>query len=373
MRVKKRNGMFESVSFDKILKRMTSLANDPAPSLNVSPAEMAKEIIKQLMDGMETSQLDVLGAEAAYALYTKNPDYGILAARIQVSAMHKDHAYSFNDTGNYPSPMPTFQKVVEKIQALGQKEGKGVYNQTFLNDVREHGPAYNAMIKHDADYNFTYFALRTLQRGYLLNRGACTELPQHLWMRVAVGFHGGDLERVRETYNLLSERKNIYGTPTLFNMGLITQQLSSCYLTGIHDDSIKGIYKALTRCAFISKTAGGIGMHIHNIRNVDAPINGTGGTSSGIVPMLRQFNETARYVDQGGGKRPGSIAIYAEPHNAEIFALLDLRKNHGDENRRARDLFYALWISDLFMKRVESNAQWSLFCPSNAPGLSDVC
>lgn len=372
MQVKKRNGMLEPVSFDKILKRMTSLANEPSPSLNVSPAEMAKEIISQLMDGMETSQLDVLGAEAAYAFYTKNPDYGTLATRIQVSAMHKDHASSFNQNGSYPSPMTTFSEVVEKIESLGLQEGRGVYNDTFLKNVREHGEVYNTMINHDADYDFTYFALRTLQRGYLLKRGTCTELPQHLWMRVAVGFHGANLERVEETYKLLSERKNIYGTPTLFNMGLQIQQLSSCYLTGIHQDSIKGIYEALTRCAFISKTAGGIGMHIHNIRNVDAPIKGTGGTSSGIVPMLRQFNETARYVDQGGGKRPGSIAIYAEPHNAEILPLLDLRKNHGDENRRARDLFYALWISDLFMKRVESDGQWSLFCPSNAPGLSDA-
>ena len=372
MQVKKRSGELEPVSFDKILKRMTSLAHEPAPSLTVSPAEMAKGIISQLMDGMETSQLDVLGAEAAYALYTKNPDYGTLATRIQVSAMHKDHASVFNRSGSYPSPMPTFREVVEEIERQGQIEGRGVYNDTFLASVRAHGEAYNAMIDHEADYDFTYFALRTLQRGYLLKRGECTELPQHLWMRVAVGFHGADLKRVEETYKLLSSRKNVYGTPTLFNMGLQIQQLSSCYITGIHQDSIKGIYEALTRCAFISKTAGGIGMHIHNIRNVDAPIKGTGGASSGIVPMLRQFNETARYVDQGGGKRPGSIAIYAEPHNAEILPLLDLRKNHGDESRRARDLFYALWISDLFMKRVESDGKWSLFCPASAPGLSDV-
>jgi ribonucleoside-diphosphate reductase alpha subunit len=351
---------------------MTALAKDPSPELNVSPALMAKEIITQLMDGMETSQLDVLGAEAAYALYTTHPDYGVLATRILVSAMHKDHSASFAQVvEQYKTPV-TFAQVVEKIEEAGLSDGCGVFNNTFLENVRQYGEEYEKIIDHNADYEFTYFALRTLQRAYLIKRGKYGELPQHLWMRVAVGFHGSNIERVRETYELLRDFKNIYGTPTLFNMGLVTQQLSSCYLTGIHHDSIKGIYDALTRCAFISKTAGGIGMHIHNIRNIDAPIKGTGGTSSGIVPMLRQFNETARYVDQGGGKRPGSIAIYAEPHLREILSLLDLRKNHGDENRRARDLFYALWVSDLFMERVESDGKWSLFCPSNAPGLSDV-
>jgi ribonucleoside-diphosphate reductase alpha subunit len=349
---------------------------NPAPKLAVSPIRMAQHLISQLMDGIKTSQLDELGAEAAYALYTTHPDYGQLAARITVSAMHKDHRALFAATTEEEKRAKkkrgTFAATIERIQHEGLKTGRGVYRAEFMANVRKHGAAYEAMIDHDADYNFTYFALRTLKNGYLTTRGGVRELPQHLWMRIAVGFHGGNLDRVRETYVLLRDLKHIYGTPTLFNMGLELQQLSSCYLTGIHQDSIKGIYRTLARCADISKTAGGIGMHIHNIRNAGSEIRGTGGTSSGIVPMLRQFNETARYVDQGGGKRPGSIAVYAEPHMQQMRAFLDLRKNHGDENLRARDLFSGLWISDLFMKRVEADAQWSLFCPSKAKGLSDV-
>ena len=342
----------------------------------MSPEEMAKQIIMQIMDGIKTSELDVLGAEAAYALYTTHPDYGKLAARITVTAMHKDHRAVFapvtEEEKRAKKKRGTFAAVIERIQQIGLKTGRGVYNEQFLANVRKHGAAYEAMLDHSADYNFTYFALRTLQKGYLTTRENVRELPQHMWMRVAVGLHGANLDCVRETYGLLRDKKNIYGTPTLYNIGLQCQQLSSCFLTGIHKDSIKGIYATLSRCADISKTAGGIGMHIHNVRNVGSDIRGTGGTSSGIVPMLRPFNETARYVDQGGGKRPGSIAVYAEPHNLEMQAFLDLRKNSGIEERRARDLFYGLWISDLFMKRVEANAKWTLFCPFQAPGLSDV-
>ncbi len=376
MRVEKRSGRMEPVSFDKILRRMTSLATNLSPKLMISPEEMAKQIIVEIMDGIKTSQLDVLGAEAAYALYTTHPDYGMLAARIMVSAMHKDHRAVFapvtEDEKRAKKKRGTFAAVVERIHQIGLAKGRGVFREEFLANVRKHGAAYEAMLDHSADYNFTYMALRTLKKGYLLTRDDVSELPQHMWMRVAVGLHGSNLDAVKETYELLRDKKNIYGTPTLYNMGMTIQQLSSCFLTGIHKDSIKGIYKALARCADISKTAGGIGLHIHNIRNVGSDICGTGGTSSGLVPMLRPFNETARYVDQGGGKRPGSIAVYAEPHNAEIFEYLDLRKNTGMEERRCRDLFYGLWISDLFMKRVESDAQWSLFCPKTAPGLSDV-
>lgn len=344
--------------------------------LMISPEEMAKQIIIEVMDGIKTSQLDVLGAEAAYAMYTTHPDYGILAARIMVSAMHKDHRAVFapvtEEEKRAKKKRGTFAAVMERIHQIGLAAGRGVFREEFLANVRKHGSAYEAMLDHSADYNFTYMALRTLKKGYLLTRGNVSELPQHMWMRVAVGLHGPDLDQVRESYELLRDKKNIYGTPTLYNMGMQIQQLSSCFLTGIHKDSIKGIYQALARCADISKTAGGIGLHIHNIRNVGADICGTGGNSSGLVPMLRPFNETARYVDQGGGKRPGAIAVYAEPHNAEIFEFLDLRKNTGMEERRCRDLFYGLWISDLFMKRVEADGNWSLFCPKSAPGLSDV-
>jgi ribonucleotide reductase alpha subunit len=342
----------------------------------VSPHELAKGLFGQLEDNMKTSDIDTLCAEHAYSMYTTHPDYGILAARVLVSAMHKDHRTAFAPTTEEEKRAKkkrgTFAALVERIEAAGVKAGRGVYNPTFLASVRKNGAAYEAMLDHSADYKFTFFALRTLANGYLLKGGGVQELPQHLWMRVAVGFHGSDLPRVKETYELLRDLKNIYGTPTELNMGLTLQQLASCFLTGIHRDSIKGIYKTVAQCADISKTAGGIGMHIHEIRNAGAPILGTGGESSGIVPMLRQFNEVARYVDQGGNKRPGAIAVYAEPHMLEIRKFINLRKNHGDENLRARDLFLALWLSDLFMERVKAKANWSLFCPKAAPGLSDV-
>lgn len=325
---------------------------------------------------MNTSAIDTLCAEHAYSMYTTHPDYGILAARVLVSAMHNDHramfAPSTDEERRAKKKRGTFAALVERIETAGVKAGRGVYNATFLASVRKNGAAYEAMLDHTADYKFTFFALRTLSKGYLLKGDGVQELPQHLWMRVAVGFHGSDLARVKETYELLRDLKNIYGTPTELNMGLTLQQLASCFLTGIQRDSIKGIYKTLGECAAISKTAGGIGMHIHNIRNLGATIQGTGGQSSGIAPMLRQFNETARYVDQGGNKRPGAIAIYVEPHIPEILTFLNLRKNSGDENLRARDLFLALWLSDLFMERVKAKTKWSLFCPKTAPGLCDV-
>ena len=351
------------------------MARNPAPELAISPHEMAIKLIEQLEDNMATADLDTLGAEQSAAMYTTHPDYGKLAARILVSAMHKDHRAAFPPSAEEKRAKKkrgTFAATVERLEAASVKAGRCLFRKEFVSNVRKHGAAYEAMIDHSSDYNSTYFGLRTLQNGYLLKGAGVRELPQHLWMRVAVGFHGPDLERVKETYELLRQLKNIYGTPTLFHMGLWLQQLASCFLTGIHKDSIRGIYDTLKRCALISKTAGGIGMHIHDIRNAGAPILGTGGESSGIVPLLRQFNETARYVDQGGDKRPGAIAIYFEPHNKEVLSILDLRKNHGDENRRARDLFYALWISDLFMKRVKANGKWTLFCPSKAPGLSNV-
>lgn len=355
---------------------MTTQAKNPAPELAVSPHMMAQKLIEQLVDGMKTSELDELSAEEAYSLYTTHPDYGWLASRITVSAMHKDHRAKFAPTSEEDKRAKrkrgTFAAVVERIQEAGVKAGRSVYKDSFLENVRKHGSVYEAMIDHSADYKLTYFGLRTLKKGYLVQRDGIQELPQHLWMRVAVGFHGSNLDKVKETYTLLKDLKNIYGTPTEFYMGLTVQQLSSCFLTGIHHDSIEGIYDALKRCALISKTAGGIGLHIHNIRNVDAPINGTGGVSSGLVPMLQQFNQTARYVDQGGGKRPGAIATYFEPHIKEVRALLEMRRNRGDENLKARDLFYACWASELFMERVKKDQKWSLFCPSKARELSEV-
>lgn len=355
---------------------MTTQAKVPSPELAVNPYTMAQKLIEQLADGMKTSELDELGAEEAYSLYTTHPDYGWLASRITVSAMHKDHRAKFAPTTDEERRAKrkrgTFAAVVERIQEAGLKAGRSVYKDSFLANVRKHGSAYEAMIDHSADYKLTYFGLRTLKKAYLVQRGGIQELPQHLWMRVAVGFHGSNLDKVRETYTLLKDLKNIYGTPTEFYMGLTIQQLSSCFLTGIHHDSIEGIYDALKRCALISKTAGGIGLHIHNIRNVGAPINGTGGDSSGLVPMLQNFNQTARYVDQGGGKRPGAFAIYFEPHLKEVRTLLDMRRNRGDEQLKARDLFYACWASELFMERVRNDQKWSLFCPSKTRELSNL-
>jgi len=354
---------------------MTTTAKTPAPELMVNPHTMAQKLIEQLADGMKTSELDELGAEEAYSLYTTHPDYGWLASRITVSAMHKDHRARFapitEEEKRAKRKRGTFAAVVERIQEAGLRAGRSVYKDSFLANVRKYGSAYEAMIDHSADYKLTYFGLRTLKFAYLVKRGGIQELPQHLWMRVAVGFHGSNLEKVRETYTLLKDLKNIYGTPTEFYMGLTVQQLSSCFLTGIHQDSIEAIYDALKRCALISKTAGGIGLHIHNIRNVGAPINGTGGNSSGLVPMLQNFNQTARYVDQGGGKRPGAFAVYFEPHLKEVRTLLDMRRNRGDENLKARDLFYACWASELFMERVRNDQKWSLFCPSKVPELSE--
>lgn len=292
-----------------------------------------------------------------------HPDYAILAARIAVSNLHKQTKKQFssviddlfhyvNPKNNKPAPM-----ISEKTHET----------------VMKHAEELNSAIVYDRDFNYQYFGFKTLERSYLLRlNGKVAERPQQMIMRVAVGIHDDDIERVIETYNLMSQKYFTHASPTLFNAGTPNPQLASCFLIDIKDDSIEGIYDTLKTCALISKTAGGIGLNIHRIRATGSYISGTNGSSNGIVPMLRVFNNTARYVDQGGNKRPGAFAMYLEPWHADVFEFLDLRKNHGKEEVRARDLFFALWIPDLFMKRVEANGEWTLMCPNEAPGLADI-
>ena len=292
-----------------------------------------------------------------------HPDYAILAARIAVSNLHKQTEKQFshvmttlydyvNPKNNKPSPMIA----------------KDVYEV-----IMKHQDELNSAIVYDRDFNYQYFGFKTLERSYLLRlNGKVAERPQHMLMRVSVGIHGDDIEKAIETYHLLSNKFFTHASPTLFNAGTPNPQLASCFLIDMKSDSIDGIYDTLKTCAMISKSAGGVGFNAHCIRATGSYIAGTNGTSNGLVPMLRVFNNTARYVDQGGNKRPGAFACYLEPWHADVFSFLDLRKNHGKEEVRARDLFYALWIPDLFMKRVEENAEWTLFCPNEAPGLADI-
>lgn len=362
MQVIKRSGRKEDVSFDKITARVKKLCyglNDKF----VDPIEISKMVIQGLYNGVSTSELDNLAAETAASLSTKHPDYAQLAARIAVSNLHKKTKKSFSETMeglfNYIDPK-TNQKA-------------GLIGESTIEVIRRNKEAIDSAIIYDRDYSFDYFGFKTLERSYLLRMdGKIVERPQHLLMRTAVGIHGDDIESAIETYNLMSQKWFIHATPTLFNAGTPKPQLSSCFLLSMTDDSISGIFETLTRCAKISQAAGGIGLSIHNIRATGSYIKGTGGTSNGIIPMLRVFNDTARYVDQGGGKRKGAFAIYLEPWHADIKQFLDLKKNHGKEELRARDLFYAMWICDLFMERVQNGEKWSLFDPNEAPGLYDA-
>jgi ribonucleoside-diphosphate reductase alpha chain len=361
MFVVKRDGKKESVKFDKITARIEKLCYGFNPAL-VDPIDVAKKVIEGLYDGVTTSELDNLAAETAASLTTKHPDYALLASRIAVSNLHKNTIKSFSET---------MRKLHEYVD---EKTGK---NASLIADdvwevIENNAELLDSTIIYDRDFGFDYFGFKTLEKSYLLKiDGKIAERPQHLFMRVSVGIHKQDVESAIKTYNLMSERWFTHATPTLFNAGTPKPQMSSCFLLTMKDDSIDGIYDTLKQTAKISQSAGGIGLSIHNVRATGSYISGTNGTSNGIIPMLRVFNDTARYVDQGGGKRKGAFAIYLEPWHADIFEFLDLRKNHGKEEMRARDLFYALWVSDLFMKRVEANEDWSLFCPHEAPGLAD--
>ncbi|MES2810585.1 MAG: ribonucleoside-diphosphate reductase subunit alpha [Bacteroidota bacterium] len=361
MFVIKRDGKQESVKFDKITARIEKLCYGLNPAL-VDPVDVAKKVIEGLFDGVTTSELDNLAAETAASLTTKHPDYALLASRIAVSNLHKNTIKSFSET------------MRNLYQYVDPKTGK---NAALLADdvndiIQKNAEELDSSIIYDRDFGFDYFGFKTLEKSYLLKLdGKIAERPQHLFMRVSVGIHKEDIASAIKTYNLMSERWFTHATPTLFNAGTPKPQMSSCFLLTMQDDSIDGIYDTLKQTAKISQSAGGIGLSIHNVRATGSYISGTNGTSNGIIPMLRVFNDTARYVDQGGGKRKGAFAIYLEPWHADIFEFLDLRKNHGKEEMRARDLFYALWVSDLFMQRVEANEDWSLFCPHEAPGLAD--
>lgn len=361
MRVQKRDGEFEDVSFDKVLQRIRKASRGRA----VNPDILAQQVLARIIDGIKTSELDILAAQMAASLSTTHPDWGYLASQIAVS----------NHQKNTPA---AFSEVVRILSnQVAPKTGKAMtYLSQEIVDIMS-GPLglqVDAYIKSERDYEFDYFGFKTLEKSYLLRDAnkIVVERPQHMWMRVALALWGTNLERVFETYDLLSQKVLTHATPTLFNAGTPRQQLSSCFLLAMKEDSIAGIYDTLKDCALISKHAGGIGLSIHDIRARGSLIEGTNGTSNGLVPMLRNFNATARYVDQGGGRRNGSFAVYLEPWHADVEDFLRLKLNTGSEEDRARDLFYALWISDLFMRRVEADEKWSLFCPSEAPGLADV-
>jgi ribonucleoside-diphosphate reductase alpha chain len=361
MYVVKRDGRKEAVKFDKITARIKKMSYGLDPL--VSPESVAMKVIEGIYDGVLTTQLDSLAAEVAAAKTIEHPDYALLASRISVSNLHKNTSKTFSETMealyNYVDP-----KTGENASLLAQD----VYD-----IIMENRDFLDSSIIYDRDFRYDYFGFKTLERSYLLKlHGEIVERPQHMLMRVSLGIHKNDIKSAVKTYNLMSEGWFTHATPTLFNAGTPKPQMSSCFLLTMKDDSISGIYDTLTQCAKISQSAGGIGLAIHNIRATGSYIKGTNGTSNGIVPMLRVFNDTARYVDQGGGKRKGSFAIYLEPWHADVFDFLDLKKNHGKEEQRARDLFYALWIPDLFMQRVEDNGEWTLMCPNECPGLSDT-
>lgn len=361
MFVVKRDGRKESVKFDKITARIQKLCYGLDPL--VDSVSVTMKVIEGLYDGVTTIELDNLAAEIAASNTTKHPDYALLASRIAVSNLHKNTKKSFSDTMKdlyeYIDP-----KTGEKAALLA----KDVHE-----IIQANSEMLDSSIIYDRDFGYDYFGFKTLERSYLLKmNGRIAERPQQMLMRVSIGIHKEDITSAIETYNLMSERWFTHATPTLFNAGTPKPQMSSCFLLTMKDDSIDGIYDTLKQTAKISQSAGGIGLAIHNIRATGSYIKGTNGTSNGIIPMLKVFNDTARYVDQGGGKRKGSFAIYMEPWHADIFDFLDLRKNHGKEELRARDLFFALWIPDLFMKRIEEDGNWTLFCPNECPGLADT-
>ena len=359
MRVKKRDGELEEVSFDKILKRLKTLGHEAGIQINFSA--LAMKVIDQLYDTIETKKIDELAAEQCASLSTQHYDYGTLASRIVVS----NHQKNTN---------PSFSHVMGQLYEFKDVHGvhRPLVSQTLWDFVQDNANYLDAMIVNDRDYLIDYFGFKTLERAYLFRIGEqIVERIQHMWLRVSVGIHGSNMAAIKETYDLMSQKYFTHATPTLFNAGTPRPQLSSCYLIAMEDDSIDGIYNTLKDCALISKYSGGIGLHIHNVRGKNAHINGTNGKTDGIVPMLRVFNNTARYVNQSG-KRNGSFAIYLEPWHPDIEDFLEMKKNHGDEELKGRDLFYALWAPDLFMERVKENAKWSLFCPHECPGLADV-
>jgi ribonucleoside-diphosphate reductase alpha chain len=356
MRVIKRNGEQETVSFDKVLNRIKAISDD----LDVNIYEIAQKVCSRIYDNVKTSELDELAAHICSSMITEHPNYGTLAARIIVSNHHKNTSPSFSET------ITTLYNNVDVHGCPNPLVSDEVYETTMKCKEK-----LNSYITYNRDYLFDYFGFKTLERGYLMKiNNVVVERPQHLFMRVSLGIHGNDIKEALYTYDLMSKKYFVHATPTLFNAGTPRPQLSSCFLLHMNDDSIKGIFSSLEECALISKYAGGIGIHIHNIRGKGSRIRGTNGTSSGIVPMLRVYNNTARYVDQAG-RRAGSIAVYLEPWHTDIEPFLEMKKNHGSEEERARDLFYALWISDLFMERVKGDKVWSLMCPDECPGLSD--
>ena len=357
MKVIKRNGEFEDVSFDKVLMRLKNLSKD----LTINVSELAQKVCARIYDGVKTCELDEMAAYLCSSMSLNNPEYNILASRIIISNHHKNTSPSFSET------------------VITLYNNKDIHNNSYplvsdelYNIVSKNKEKLNTYIDYQRDYLFDYFGFKTLERAYLIKVDKkIIERPQHMWMRVAIGIHGNDIKDVLQTYDLLSKKYFTHATPTLFNSGTKRPQLSSCFLCSINDDSISGIYDSLKEMALISKYAGGIGVHIHQVRGKGSYIRGTNGTSNGIIPMLRVINSTARYVDQAG-KRLGSIAVYLETWHCDIDAFLELKKNHGSEEERCRDLFMALWVSDLFMERVKNNKLWSLMCPDKCPGLSDV-
>ena len=354
MCVIKRNGGKEIMAFDKILNRVKKLSL-MEPSVQVNCSKLVIRIIDQLYDMIPTSKIDELTAQECAAQSTNHPDFGVLASRIVVSNNHKNTDASL-------------------LSVVNDLSKHNLVSESYASLVSKHYDIYMSMIDFNRDYLFDYFGFKTLERAYLMSvQKHIVERPQHMWMRVAIAIHRDNFKLVQETYDLMSMKYFTHATPTLFNAGTRHQQMSSCFLVAMQDDSIQGIYDTLKDCALISKWAGGIGLHIHNIRSTGTHIQGTNGISNGIVPMLKIFNDTARYVDQGGGKRNGSFSIYLSPEHPDIEEWLDLKKNTGDENTRARDLFYALWIPDLFMHRVKNNQPWTLFCPHQCPGLNEVC
>ena len=360
MYVAKRDGRKEPIMFDKITARIKKLCYGFNPL--VDPVRVAMRVIEGLYDGVTTSELDNLAAEIAATMTTTHPDYASLAARISVSNLHKNTLKSFSET---------MKDLYEYVNTITGKKAPLLSDEVYK-VIKKNAEELDSKIIYNRDFGYDYFGFKTLERSYLLKiNGQIVERPQHMLMRVSVGIHLDDLEAVIDTYELMSKKYFTHATPTLFNSGTPKPQMSSCFLLTMQDDSIDGIYDTLKQTAKISQSAGGIGLSIHNIRSTGSYISGTNGTSNGIVPMLRVFNDTARYVDQGGGKRKGSFAIYIEPWHSDIFDFLDLKKNHGKEEMRARDLFYAMWVPDLFMKRVEENAEWTLMCPNECPGLYD--
>lgn len=361
MYVVKRDGRKEAVKFDKITARVVKMCYGLDPL--VSPESVAMKVIEGLYDGVTTTELDNLAAEVAAAKTIDHPDYALLASRIAVSNLHKETKKTFSEV------------ITDMYEYVDPKTGENasLIADDVYNIIMDNKERLDSSIIFDRDFRYDYFGFKTLTRSYLLKmHGQIVERPQHMLMRVAVGIHKEDIDSAIKTYNLMSEGWFTHATPTLFNSGTPKPQMSSCFLLTMKEDSIEGIYDTLKSCAQISQSAGGIGLAIHDIRATGSYIKGTNGTSNGIVPMLRVFNDTARYVDQGGGKRKGSFAMYIEPWHADVFDFLDLKKNHGKEEQRARDLFYAMWIPDLFMKRVKENGEWTLMCPHECPGLADT-